>query len=131
MLADAIVCVHLAVVLFVIAGLPLIYIGAARRWAWVRGVRWRAVHLATVVLIAAESLVGIACPLTVWEDALRGHRPAAGFIERWVDRILFYDFPPWVFVLAYTVFAVCAAVTWVTVPPTGTRRHRKFAGPSG
>ena len=124
MLADAIVCVHLAVVLFVIVGLPLIYIGAARRWAWVRGVRWRAVHLATVVLIAAESLVGITCPLTVWEDALRGHRPGTGFIERWVDRILFYDFPRWLFVVVYTVFAVCVAVTWVTVPPTGTRRQR-------
>jgi hypothetical protein len=121
--AGAIVVVHLAIVLFIIAGLPLIYIGAARHWAWVRDWRWRALHLAAIGFVAAESLLGAVCPLTLWEDALRGQQSHVGFIERWVDRILFYDLPPWVFTVAYTAFALLVASTWILVPPT--RRGRR------
>ena len=52
MLADAFLFVHLAVVLFIVAGLPLIYIGAACRWAWVREWRWRTLHLTAIVFVA-------------------------------------------------------------------------------
>jgi polyferredoxin len=75
-------------------------------------------HLAAIGLVAAESLAGIVCPLTLWEDALRGRQSQEGFIERWADRILFYDFPTWVFTAAYTVFAALVVVTWFVVPPT-------------
>jgi hypothetical protein len=122
MLAEVILYVHLAVVLFIIGGLPLIYLGAVRGWTLVRQWPWRAAHLAATVVVAGESLLGVACPLTVWEDALRGHRPATGFIERWVDRILFYNLPAWVFMVAYTVFALAVAVAWVRVPPARTPR---------
>ena len=124
MLADAIVLLHLSVVLFISAGLPLIHIGAARGWQWVRGWRWRALHLLAIVLVAGESLLGIACPLTVWEDLVRRREPGVGFIERWIDRVLFYDFPPQVFVLAYAGFAALVVRSWFTVPPVrrGGRR---------
>jgi hypothetical protein len=117
MLADAIVVIHLIIMLFITAGLPLIYLGAALRWAWVRDWRWRTVHLAAIAFVAAESLAGIVCPLTLWEDRLRGLESNAGFIERWVDRILFYDFPPWVFTVAYAAFAALVIVTWFVVAP--------------
>jgi Protein of Unknown function (DUF2784) len=126
MLADTIVVVHLAIVLFIIAGLPLVYAGVALRWSWVRDWRWRALHLAAICFVAAESLGGIVCPLTLWEDAARGRQSHVGFIERAVDRILFYDLPPWIFTAAYTAFAVLVALTWILVPPT--RRHRKLPG---
>jgi hypothetical protein len=122
MLAATIVVVHLVIMLFITAGLPLIYIGAARRWAWVRDWRWRALHVAAIGFVAAESLAGIVCPLTLWEDALRGQQSQLGFIERWVDRILFYDFPTWVFTVAYTVFAALVVVTWFVVPPSKRTR---------
>lgn len=122
MLAAAIVVVHLGIMLFITAGLPLIYIGAARRWAWVRDWRWRALHLGAIGFVAAESLAGIVCPLTLWEDTLRGQQSQTGFIERWVDRILFYDYPTWMFTLAYTVFAALVLVTWFVVPPTKRTR---------
>ena len=117
MLAGTIVVIHFGIMLFITAGLPLIYIGAARRWAWVRDWRWRAAHLAAIGFVAAESLAGIVCPLTLWEDSLRGQQSRVGFIERWVDRILFYDFPTWVFTVAYTVFAALVVLTWFAVPP--------------
>jgi len=117
MLADCVVVIHLVVMIFITAGLPLIYLGAALRWAWVRDWRWRAVHLAAIGFVAAESLAGMVCPLTLWEDALRSRRSSVGFIERWVDYILFYDFPTWVFTIAYAAFAALVALTWFVVPP--------------
>ncbi len=131
MLANAILLIHFALVLFITAGLPLIYVGAALGWTWVRAWRWRALHLAAIVLVAMESLLGIACPLTVWENALRGNQSNRGFIEHWIDRIMFYDIPAWVFILAYTGFAVLVAVTWVTIPPIGIGRKHPPAGATG
>lgn len=118
MLANTILLIHFALVLFITAGLPLIYVGGALGWTWVRAWRWRALHLSAIVLVAVESLLGIACPLTVWENALRGNRSNLGFVERWIERIMFYDLPAWVFIIAYTGFAVLVAMTWVAVPPT-------------
>jgi hypothetical protein len=96
-LADVVVLIHLVVVLFITAGLPLIYLGAALGWTWVRDWRWRILHLVAIAFVAAQSLFGIACPLTIWEDALRGRKPNVGFIEGWIDGILFYDLRAWVF----------------------------------
>lgn len=124
MLADAVVVVHLLIVLFVLTGVPLVYLGAKRRWAWVRSWRWRLLHLVAIAVIAAESLLGIDCPLTVWEDRLRGQQLSSGFIERWIDRILFYDAPSRVFTAAYVAFAALVAITWVAVPPTRAPRKR-------
>lgn len=122
MLANAVLLIHFILVLFITAGLPLIYLGAALGWPWVRALHWRALHLAAIVFVAVESLLGIACPLTVWEDALRGDRSHLGFIERWITRMMFYDLPGWVFIMAYTGFAVLVAMTWVWVPPAKRTR---------
>ena len=125
MLAVVVVIVHLAIMLFITAGLPLIYVGRVRQWAWVRNWWWRAAHLTAIAFVAAESLVGVVCPLTLWEDALRGRQSRQGFIERWVDWILFYDLPTWVFTLAYTAFAALVALTWFVVPPS-KRKDRQI-----
>jgi hypothetical protein len=122
MLIDTVVIVHLLIVLFNVAGLPLIYLGAALRWAWVRSRPWRMLHLGAILFIAAESLIGISCPLTVWEDTLRGQQSASGFIERWIDQLIFYDAPPWVFTAAYVAFAALVLATWIMVPPTRRKR---------
>jgi hypothetical protein len=128
MLADLVVVVHLAIVVFIAAGLRLIYIGAGLRWAWVRGWRWRAVHLAAIVIVAAEAILGIACPLTVWEDALQQRQSSRGFIERWVDAILFYDLPAWVFTLAYSMVAALVVLAWFVIPPARPPRARSSQG---
>jgi hypothetical protein len=121
MLADVIVAVHLLIVLFVLAGVPLVYLGVTLSWAWVRRWHWRLLHLFAIVFIATESLLGVACPLTVWEYHLRGEHSTRGFVERWVDGILFYDAPPWVFTASYAGFAALVIVTWIAVPPTGSK----------
>jgi hypothetical protein len=119
-LADAILVVHFAFVAFVVGGFALILAGALAGWRWVRNRTFRYAHLGAIVFVAAEALLGIACPLTVWEDALRRASPdAPGFVARWVGRLLYYDLPAWVFTTAYVVFAIAVAVTLRLLPPGG------------
>jgi len=116
-LADVVLIVHFAFVLFVVGGLALTWIGAAAGWRWVRNFLFRAAHLAAIVLVAAEALAGIWCPLTLWEAQLRGERAEKSFIAHWIHRVLYYDFPEWVFTIAYVAFAAAVAATWYFVRP--------------
>lgn len=120
-LADAVLVLHVAIAVFVVAGLPLILAGHALRWRWATGLWFRLAHLAAIAIIVAESWFGIACPLTTLEMALRERAGAAtyggGFIEHWFQRLLFYDAPAWIFTCAYTVFGALVLSTWWFVPP--------------
>lgn len=117
LLADLILAAHFAFVLFVVLGLPLIWIGAAARWHWIRNHLFRIAHLAAILFVSTEAAAGIWCPLTLWEDALRGATPDKSFIARWIHALLFYDLPAWMFAAAYFAFAVLVALTWWRIPP--------------
>ena len=116
-LADVVLLVHFGFVLFVVGGLALIWAGAVAGWRWVRNFRFRVAHLAAIVFVAAEALVGALCPLTVWEAALRGAQAEKSFIAQWVHRLLFYDFPEWVFTVLHVGFALLVAASWFFVRP--------------
>lgn len=121
LLADALLALHMGIVIFVVGLLPLILIGGARGWRWVRHFGLRLTHLALMVFIAVQAWLGQLCPLTIWEQALR--RTAGqgsygeSFIEHWLSRLLYWDAPWWVFVAAYTVFAVVVGAAWWVVRP--------------
>lgn len=119
-LADLILTAHFAFVLFVVLSPPLIWIGAAAGWRWVRNFRYRVAHLAAILFVSAEAAAGIWCPLTLWEDALRGATTDKSFVARWIHALLFYDLPDWVFTAAYCSFAVLVALTWWRIPPQRT-----------
>jgi len=125
LLADLILVIHFAFVLFVVAGLPLIWIGAACGWRWVRNRHFRIAHLAAILFVSAEAAAGIWCPLTVWEDALRGVAGERSFVARWIHAILFYDLAPWVFTAAYLFYALLVALTWWQVPPHPGKQDRR------
>jgi len=116
-LADLILALHAGYVLFVVGGLLLIWLGIRRSWRWVRSFWFRVVHLAAVSLVAVEVLLGVVCPLTALEDWLRATQSDEGFIVRWVRWLLFWDFPLWVFTLAYLVLALVTVLTWLRWPP--------------
>jgi len=123
--------VHACVAVFVVAGLLLTVLGNVSHWPWVNDVRFRIVHAAAIVIIVIEAWLGFACPLTVLERSLRMRAGVAtyagGFIEHWLGRLLYYEAPAWVFVLAYSVFALLVALTWWRFPPA--RRGGAAAGP--
>ena len=117
LLADAILVVHFLIAAFVAAGLLLVWLGAAAGWGWVRNPWFRYLHLGAIAFIAAEALLGIACPLTVWEDLLRGGVRPESFVARWVHRLLYYRAPEWVFTVAYGVWTLATLLTLWLVPP--------------
>ena len=48
-----------------------------------------------------------------------------GFIEHWLQRVLYYDAAPWVFVLGYTAFGSLVLGTWWLYPPIRKERSRE------
>ena len=116
-MADAILLVHAAFVLFVVGGLAAIWAGAALRMPFARNPWFRGLHLAAIAFVVAESVLGIACPLTIWEDSLRGTSGGDGFIQRWVHAWLFWNWPAWVFGTIYVAFGALVALTWRWLPP--------------
>ena len=125
MMADLVLIVHFAFVAFVVGGLALIWIGAAFGWRWVRNFWFRVAHLAAIVFVAGEALVGVWCPLTVWEDALRGVHGEKSFVARWIHRLMFYEFPGWMFTVAYVLFALVVALSWWLVRPVRSRNDER------
>jgi Protein of Unknown function (DUF2784) len=117
MLADLVLILHAAFVLFVVGGLLAIWIGAALQRAWCVNPWFRSLHLAAIGIVAAESVLGVACPLTVWEAWLRGTTSDTGFIQRWVGAVLYWNAPTWVFTSLYLAFAALVAWTWLRIPP--------------
>jgi len=123
-LADFILVIHFLFALFVVGSLPLIWIGAWMGLGFVRNLRFRLAHLVAILFVAVESLIGMVCPLTSLEDALRGTGNAGSFVQRWLRRILYYDFPEWVLMVSYVLFALLVAFTFVIVPPSRRKLRR-------
>ncbi len=117
MIADAILVVHFLIVLFIVGGLLAVWLGAVLDWQWIRSPWFRYAHLGAIAFVAAEALLGMACPLTVWEDVLRGGARPESFVGRWVRQLLFYRAPEWVFTTAYIAWALATLATLRLVPP--------------
>jgi hypothetical protein len=116
-LADAILLLHAAFVLFVVGGLLATWIGVALDRPFAFNPWFRGLHLAAIGFVVVETLLGYMCPLTVWEHALRGDTSGEGFIQRYVHAWLFWRAPAWVFATAYVAFGVLVAATWWKWPP--------------
>ena len=119
--ADLILFVHVLFVAFVVLGLVCILVGRPMHWDWVRNRRFRIAHLIAIGVVVLQSWFGMICPLTIWEMSLRakaGDATYAGsFIAHWLDAILYYQAPPWVFAVAYTAFGALVIVSWFWVRP--------------
>ena len=121
-MADVLLVVHFMIAAFIVAVLPLIWLGFLLGWKWIGNPILRYLHLAAIAVVALEALLGYACPLTVWEDMLRGGIRPESFVGRWVQRLLFYDAPEWLFTTAYAAWALATLITLKLVPPRRTAR---------
>jgi len=117
LLANAILIIHVLFVLFVVGGLPVIWIGAWLRLNFVRNIWFRIAHLAAILFVAGESLLGMVCPLTTWEDELRQVETSDSFIQRWLHGILFYNVPEGMLTIVYVLFALLVLATFILIPP--------------
>ncbi len=123
--ADLLLVLHTMLVAFVILGLVATFVGHFLGWQWVRNFWFRLSHLSVIGIVVLQSWLGVLCPLTAWEMALRAKAGEAGyegsFIQHWLQSILYYSAPDWVFILAYTVFGALVLASWYLVRP---RRRR-------
>lgn len=119
--ADAVLFLHALFVAFVILGLLLIFAGKFLSWLWVRNPWFRWTHLVGIGVVVIQSWLGIICPLTIWEAALRSKAGAAvyagSFIAHWLETLLYYRAPAWAFVAAYTMFGFLVGISWFWVRP--------------
>lgn len=120
-LADVVMSLHFAIVFFVVGGLAIIIVGSLIGWQLTRSLWFRLAHLATVAVVVAQAWIGAICPLTtleMWLHAKAGEATYSGsFIEHWLQSLLYYDAPLWVFMIAYTVFGAVVLATWWYFPP--------------
>jgi hypothetical protein len=126
LLADAVLLLHLGIVVFVVGGLVLVVAGnTLARWPWVNSLWFRIAHLVAIGIVMAQAWLGQVCPLTTLESWLRVRAGSAayskGFVETWVQRVIFYEAPTWVFTLVYTVFGLLVLASWWWFPPRWRR----------
>jgi hypothetical protein len=115
-LANGVLYSHVALMLFVVLGLPLIVLGNLRGWRWINSPWLRFAHLATIAAVAGEAWLGIVCPLTTLEMFFRARASSStyqgSFVEHWLQALLFWQAPPWVFTAVYTLFGLSVLATW-------------------
>jgi hypothetical protein len=122
LLADLILYFHFLYVLGVLVPIPLIVIGSWYDWKWVRLLWLRRVHACMMLLVVLEAFIGMICPLTEWETAIRAKGPGGniypkGFIAALVAKLLFSDFELWVYTLLYIVTALIIIDLYILIPP--------------
>ena len=120
-LADIVLLVHFGIVLFILGGLFIIVVGNLRHWQWVNNFWFRVVHLVAIGVVVLQSWLGELCPLTMLESWLREKAGYSGygksFIEHWVQSLLYYEGPFWVFAVSYTLFGLVVVFVWWRFPP--------------
>jgi polyferredoxin len=109
-----------------VLGLLAIYLGGILGWRWVRHRRFRLVHLGAIGYVVVQAWLGAVCPLTTLEMALRAEAGSAtyagSFIQHWLQRLLYYTAPEWVFVAVYTLFGSLVLASWWVVRPVARQR---------
>jgi hypothetical protein len=129
LLADLVLFAHVLVVAFVVFSLVFILLGKVLEWRWVRNPWFRSLHILGIVVVASQSWAGVVCPLTTLEMWLRAKGEGAvytgSFIAYWLDQILYYDLPAWVFTSAYTSFGLLVLASWFWVKPRPFERLAK------
>lgn len=126
--ADFVTMIHAAYVAFVVVGFVAILVGWAAEWHWVQNFYFRLAHLAMILFVCCEALIGTTCPLTIWENVLRVKGGESGysrdFVGYWLDSLIFYQAPPWIFTTAYLTFGALVILAFWFVPmrwPTANR----------
>jgi hypothetical protein len=121
LIADALLLVHVLFVAFVVLSLIFIFVGKFLSWPWVRNPWFRVTHLLGIGVVVLQAWFGVICPLTIWEMNLRSKAGETifegSFIMHWLNELLYYEAPSWIFVACYTLFGGLVLASWFLVRP--------------
>lgn len=99
----------------------MVLAGNLLRWRWVNRWGFRLAHLAAIGFVIAQSWLGQLCPLTTLESWLRVQAGATAyeksFIEYWLQKLIYYEAPFWLFAAVYSVFGLLVLLAWWRFPP--------------
>jgi hypothetical protein len=92
-MADLIGVIHAAVAMFAVIGMGAICFGTIFGWRWTENAIFRVAHFWVIAFVMIRLVTGSPCPLSKWEDGIRG-RPhpdglAARLAFRGVDQRIF------------------------------------------
>ena len=112
---------HLAWIIFMLWGFVLTIRGFFHpkffdRWLF------RTVHLLGILFVVALEILGKYCPLTLWENALKGHyNPETdypgSFIIKYIEQMIYPDVSPLVVIIPTILLATFTLVAFVSKPP--------------
>jgi len=120
--AYLILLIHFVFVAFVVLGFIFIWIGYFTKQEFAKNAKFRICHILAMGIVFCESLVGMICPLTEWENYLRvkaGQDQVyeTSFMQEWIHKIMFFDFSELTFVIVYALFFVVILLTFWVIPP--------------
>lgn len=124
-LADIIVVVHFAWILFMLVGFiftlrGLFYKEFFDRWLF------RTLHLFGIIYVSLLAILGKYCPLTIWENILRlKYDPnltyAGSYIIHYVEKLVYPDINPLVIRIPTTFIVVFTILFFILKPPSKIR----------
>ena len=117
LIADIILFFHFCIVIFITFGFVLIPIGYNLDWLWIKNKKLRLLHLGMMIFITFETLLGMACPLTILENNLRDINENQLFVSKWMSEIIYWDFPSEFFLILYCLCLGWTFLIWKKYPP--------------
>lgn len=120
-LADIIVVMHFAWILFMLVGFVLTVSGFWRKGFFDRW-RFRILHLCGIAYVSVLAMMGKYCPLTMWENTLRAkYEPnltySGSFIIHYVEKLVYPDINPLIIQIPTTFIAVFTVLLFIFKPP--------------
>jgi hypothetical protein len=73
--------------------------------------------LLSLAVVAVQALAGRACFLTIWQGDVSGTSHVQPLIAKWINRLIYWPLPLWVFAVAYVVVFVYVIALWACVRP--------------
>lgn len=124
-LADLIVAIHFAWILFMLIGFFLTLYG----FFWEKIFDWwlfRTLHLVGIVYVTLLALLGQYCPLTMLENSLRvKYHPESwypgSFIMYYIERLVYPDVNPLIIIFPTILIALVTLVIFIIKPPSKIR----------
>ena len=115
--ADIILSIHFIIAFFIVSLFVVIPFGYKLKWNWIKNRKLRLFHIILMFFVTLETILGITCPLTIIENDLRGIMTSNSFINTWISKILFFDFPNEYFLITYILCSLWTTLIWIKFPP--------------